>query len=144
MSASESDAAAIARAVTGLHRRLRSEQADATLGLTAAGVLGALDRLGPMSAARLAAEQRLQPQSLTRIIAELQGRGLIRRRRNPDDRRALIIEITAIGRRVLASDAAHRQGWLEHAMTAKLTVAERAILRLAAFLMQKLAADADL
>ncbi|QUD86574.1 MarR family winged helix-turn-helix transcriptional regulator [Phenylobacterium montanum] len=143
MSQTESDAAAISRAVMGLSRRLRAEQPEQAVGLTALGVLASLQRSGPLSAAQLAADQRLQPQSLTRVLGEMERSALIRRKRNPADRRALIIEITPIGRHRLASDVRQGQGWLDQAMAAKLTVAERAILRLAAYLMQKLASDAD-
>jgi DNA-binding MarR family transcriptional regulator len=143
MSEPESDAAAVARAVLGLSRRLRAERPEGAIGLSALGALSALNRLGPMPAARLAAEERLQPQSLTRIVADLEQRALIRRRRNPADRRALILEITPIGRHMLASDLRQRQGWLDQAMAARLTLAERGLLRLAAYLMQKLAADPD-
>lgn len=96
-----------------------------------------------MPTSRLATEERLQPQSLTRIVAELERGALIRRRRNPADRRALIVEITPIGRHMLASDPGRRHAWLDQAMTTRLTVAERAVLRVAAYLMQKLAANAD-
>jgi DNA-binding MarR family transcriptional regulator len=139
----ESDATALARAITGLNRRLRAQQPEGALSLTGLGVLRALERLGPMPTSRLATEERLQPQSLTRIVAELERGALIRRRRNPADRRALIVEITPIGRHMLASDPGRRHAWLDQAMTTRLTVAERAVLRVAAYLMQKLAANAD-
>ena len=141
MSEPESDSAAIARAVLALGRRLRTARPDTALSLSALGALSALNRLGAMSAARLAAEERLQPQSLTRLVADLQRRALIRRTRNPADRRAVILEITPIGRQILVSDQRQRQLWLDRAMASRLTVAERALLRLAAYLMQKLAAS---
>ena len=51
-----------------------------------------------MPAARLAKAERLQPQSLSRLIAQLERDGLIKRRPGEQDRRTLILEITAAGR----------------------------------------------
>jgi DNA-binding MarR family transcriptional regulator len=83
--------------------------------------------------------QRLQPQSLTRLIADLEARGLIRRRRDDNDRRQFLIEITREGHDLLARDAHLQSMWLSEAMATSLTPAERSMLTIAAQLLEVLA-----
>lgn len=129
------------RAVLALGRRLRSERPEGAVTLAAISLLGTLGRLGPTPAVQLAAEERLQPQSLTRIIAGLQRDGLIERRRDPTDRRALIIALTEKGNTVFADDLRARQAWLRDAMLGALSEEERTALIAAADIMLKLAFD---
>jgi DNA-binding MarR family transcriptional regulator len=102
-------------------------------------MLSTLHRSGPMPATRLAQAERLQPQSLSRLIAQLDRAGLIKRRPGREDRRMLILEITAAGRRVLSRDIAARRAWLEEAMRKVLLPGERELLALAAVAMLRLA-----
>jgi DNA-binding MarR family transcriptional regulator len=92
-----------------------------------------------MPAARLAQVERLQPQSLSRLIAQLEREGLLKRRPGQEDRRTLILEITAAGRQVLAHDMAARRAWLEGAMRRVLVQGEREMLAHAAVAMLRLA-----
>jgi DNA-binding MarR family transcriptional regulator len=92
-----------------------------------------------MPAARLAQAERLQPQSLSRLIAQLDREGLIKRRPGREDRRTLILEITAAGRQALSRDIAARRAWLEQAMGKVLLPGEREMLGLAAVAMLRLA-----
>ena len=94
-----------------------------------------------MPAVQLATEERLQPQSLTRIVAGLEGDGLIERRRDPADQRALIIALTEKGKTVLANDLRARQAWLREAMLRVLSESERTTLIAATDIMLKLAFD---
>jgi len=112
------------------------------LTLSAMGLLATLHREGPMPAARLAQAERLQPQSLSRLIARLDDGGLIIRSPGEGDRRTLVIDITPVGRRILKRDMDARRGWLEEAMAASLTRAEREQLGRAAGLMLRLAETA--
>ena len=135
------DTALIVRGVLRLSRRLRSERPDSTVSLSALGLLSTLHRAGPMPAARLAEAERLQPQSLSRLLGQLDRAGLIKRRAGIEDRRTLILEITAAGRRVLSRDMTARREWLEKAMRRVLLPAERAMLAHAALAMLRLADD---
>jgi DNA-binding MarR family transcriptional regulator len=131
--------APIARAVLSLGRRLRAERPEGSVSLSAISVLSTLWRLGPVPAVRLAAVERLQPQSLTRLIVGLERDGLISRTPNEADRREIIIALTRRGREVLASDIRARGEWLDRAMAATLTAAERRLLLQASEVMVKLA-----
>ena len=66
---------------------------------------------------------------------------MIVRRPSGEDRRKLILDITAAGRKALAQDMAARDLWLASALPA-LTEAERLVLRLAANLIERIV-DAD-
>jgi DNA-binding MarR family transcriptional regulator len=132
------DTALIVRGVLRLGRRLRSER-PGSVSLSALGMLSTLHRIGPMPAARLAQAERLQPQSLSRLIAQLERDELIKRRPGKNDRRTLILEITAAGRQVLSQDMAARRAWLEGAMRRVLVPGEREMLAHAAVAMLRLA-----
>ena len=132
------DAALIVRGVLRLGRRLRSER-PGSVSLSSLGLLSTLHRVGPMPAARLAQAERLQPQSLSRLIAQLEREGFIKRHPGEQDRRTLILEITAAGRQILSRDMAARRAWLEGAMRRVLVPGEREMLAHAAVAMLRLA-----
>jgi DNA-binding MarR family transcriptional regulator len=132
-------ASLVRRGVTTLARRLRAERADHGVSASKLVVLGRLRRTGAMTAAKLAALERIQPQSLTRLITDLEARGLVRRRPDLEDRRQVLIEITAAGADLLHKDAWAQDVWLADAMARTLTTTERELLRMAAQLMDKLA-----
>ena len=133
------DTALIVRGVLRLARRLRAERPHSSVSLSALGMLSTLHRNGPMPAARLAQAERLQPHSLSRLIAQLDREGLIKRRPGNEDRRMLILEITAAGRKALSRDMAARRAWLEEAMGKVLLPGERELLAHAAVAMLRLA-----
>jgi DNA-binding MarR family transcriptional regulator len=61
--------------------------------------LGVIAREGPLRLSELAAIERMNPTMLSRVVAALDEAALVRRRTDPDDRRAGLIEVTASGRR---------------------------------------------
>ncbi len=130
------------RGILALGRRVRAERPPGSLGLSSLGILGSLNRNGPLVASRLAVEERLQPQSLTRLLAELEQLRLITRRRSGVDRRAVTIRLTDKGRSALLDDIAARRTWLESAMNTALSPAEREAMLTASSIMIKLAACA--
>jgi DNA-binding MarR family transcriptional regulator len=135
-------AVVLRRALSRLMRTLRHVRADHGVSPSKLSVLGRLHRAGePLTAVELARAERLQPQSLTRIIADLAERGLIARRQDPADRRALLIDITDAGRALLIDDAKLQSVWLARAMQQRLTPTEAALLAIAATLLDRLADD---
>lgn len=133
----------IRRSLANFARRMRLLREDHGVSASKMSALGRLHRVGhPLSATELARLERLQPQSVTRIIADLEAEGLIIRHQNESDRRQLDIAITKAGIELLTRDARRQNGWLARAMTEKLTPAERAVLALAADLLERLA-DSD-
>jgi DNA-binding MarR family transcriptional regulator len=122
-------------ALSKLIRRLRVEHG---FPLTQGTVLGRLDREGPQSVSDLAAGAHMRPQSMAQNVQELEARGLVRRRPDPDDRRRAFVELTPAGREALALDRAHREGWLARALESELTARERELLERAAPLLRRL------
>jgi DNA-binding MarR family transcriptional regulator len=117
-------------------RRLRVEH---TFPLGHGAVLGRLDREGPQSVSDLAAGARMRPQSMAQTVKELEERGLVARRPDPDDGRRAFVELTAAGRTALEADRARRDGWLAGALERELTPRERRLLAEAAPLLRRLA-----
>jgi DNA-binding MarR family transcriptional regulator len=117
-------------------RRLRVEHG---FPLPQGAVLGRLDREGPQSVSDLAAGARMRPQSMAQTVRELEERGLVARRPDPDDGRRAFVELTDAGHAALDADRAHRDGWLAGALERELTARERALLAQAAPLLRRLA-----
>jgi DNA-binding MarR family transcriptional regulator len=102
-------------------------------------ILGRLLRVGSSGAAELARGERSQPQSITRALRSLEDRGLVRRGTDDADRRRAVIEITPKGEARLRAALFGRITWLARALETRFTPEERATLRTAATLMQRLA-----
>ncbi len=66
-----------------------------------ASVLSTLDAVGPCSQQQLVAALHVNRSVMVKLIDGLEARGLVERRRNPDDRRSYALYPTAAGRREL-------------------------------------------
>jgi DNA-binding MarR family transcriptional regulator len=98
--ATDVDAPARLRAVVGkLSRRLNAAARGEGLTHTQHSVLGVIARSGPSRMTELAEIESVNPTMLSRVVAHLDEAGLVRRRPDPDDRRAGLVEVTALGRR---------------------------------------------
>jgi DNA-binding MarR family transcriptional regulator len=109
------------------------------VGITARqlGILTVLETEGPHSQQSLAEWMRLDRTTMVALIDALEGPGFVRRERNPDDRRAYLLQTTAAGRRV------QQRGMklllrAEERFLATLSAGERVQLR---ELLAKIAAD---
>lgn len=129
--------------VSRLASRLRAQQPADDQGLTrlAVSVLADLRHSGPLTPTELAAIEGLQAQSLTRVLNDLEARGRIVRSRGREDRRRQEIALTDSGLRALRQHVRGGNEWLAAALRQELTPAERGLLRLAAGLLQQLAAS---
>jgi DNA-binding MarR family transcriptional regulator len=96
------------------------------LGLTTAQytALSVLERRDGLTSAELARRSFVRPQTMHEMITALDDRGFIERRRDPGNRRVLLISLTPQGRAML--EAYDRQvGLLEEQMLAGLTARRR-------------------
>ncbi|MFJ8134613.1 MarR family winged helix-turn-helix transcriptional regulator [Streptomyces sp. NPDC096013] len=82
--------------------------------------LTVLERHDGLSAAQLARDSFVTAQSIADLVRSLEGRGLIRRERNPRNRRELLILLTEEGRALLTACAGPVRE-LEERMVAQLT-----------------------
>ena len=136
------DTAALAHelrlAVMRFSRRLRNQRVDTSVTLTHLAALSTLKRHGPMSPGELAGHERVQPPSMTRVVVALETAGLVTRTPHPTDGRQVVIELTPAAEEMLTAEAQAREAWLAGRLH-ELTVEERAVLREAAEIMDKLA-----
>lgn len=94
----DTDTAARLRiAISRLNRQLNSTSTGEGLTPTQASVLGLVGARGPLRLAELAELERLNPTMLSRVVGKLTELELIRRRPDPDDLRAALVEITPAG-----------------------------------------------
>jgi DNA-binding MarR family transcriptional regulator len=104
-------------------------------------VLARIVEEGPISNAALAAGEYMRPQSTHEMVLSLEGRGMVKRRADPADRRKLLIEVTSDGRRIVSELMEIRHEWLAGAIARDLTPAEREMLAIAAGLMPRIASS---
>ncbi|XVU28819.1 MarR family winged helix-turn-helix transcriptional regulator [Actinoplanes sp. CA-054009] len=90
--------------------------------------LTVLERHDGLSAAQLARDSFVTAQTMADMVRALESRGLIRRERNPGNRRELLIHLTEAGRGLLAQYAKPVRE-LEEEMTGRLTEAQAAGFR---------------
>jgi DNA-binding MarR family transcriptional regulator len=70
------------------------------------GLMSLLDAHGPSSQQALATRLSVSPTMITQIVDEAEARGLVERRRNPDDRRSYLVTLTPAGGEKLAEGRA--------------------------------------
>jgi DNA-binding MarR family transcriptional regulator len=135
-------ATALRISVSRLARRLRAQRAasgmtEAVLSETQLAALSALEVHHAMTPGELAEHEKVQPPSMTRVIAVLTERDLVVKSPHPTDRRQVILTVTDEGRAVVYRVRRRKDAWLAQRL-AELTVAERATLRAAVPILEKL------
>src|SRR5580692_3321565 len=134
-------AGALRISVSRLARRLRAERLTKGLepGLsdTQLAALAALERHSAMTPGELAEHEKVQPPSMTRVITALEELGLVIRAPHQSDRRQVVLTVTDQGREVVQQTRRLREAWLARRLR-ELTPAERATLRAAAPILEKL------
>jgi DNA-binding MarR family transcriptional regulator len=96
----DAETAARLRAVVGkLSRRLNALARGSGLTPSQLSALGVIARQGPIRLSELAEIESMNPTMLSRVVAALDEAGLVRRKADPQDRRAGLLEVTATGRR---------------------------------------------
>ncbi len=89
-------------------RRVRREDEATGLSPSRLSALSVLVFGGPMALGRLAAAEQVTPASMSVTARALEEQGLVRRERDPADARALRLEATAEGRRLLEAGRRRR------------------------------------
>src|SRR5260370_20206627 len=135
-------ATALRISVSRLARRLRAQRTasgltEAVLSQTPLAPLSALEVHHATTPRELAEHEKVQPPSMTRVIAVLEERNLVLRSPHPTDRRQVILTVTGEGRTVVQRVRRRKDAWLARRL-AELTAAERAPLRRAVPLLEKL------
>jgi DNA-binding MarR family transcriptional regulator len=121
----------LAEALTAVARQLRDRSAEtlAPWDITPAQLraLRALARHGTMRLSELSDRLQIAPRTATEVVDALQAGDLVRRRADPADRRAILVELTERGTGTLAEIRASR-GTEAGRIFGRLSPAERAEL----------------
>ena len=91
-----------------LLRRARQRDAESGIGPAALSALSVVVFRGPLTLGELAAAESVRSATMTGVVNGLEAEGFVRRRPHPSDGRAVLIEPTAAGRRVLQRARARR------------------------------------
>ena len=102
----------LSEAFWAVARRLREKSAEtlAPWAISPAHLraLRALSKGGAMRLSELSGQLQIAPRSATEVVDALESRDLVRRRADPGDRRATLVEVTGHGAGVLAEIRAAR------------------------------------
>ncbi|MEU4314336.1 MarR family transcriptional regulator [Nocardia sp. NPDC024068] len=115
---------ALCRASTVVARAAETAAHEHGIGVGQHLVLKMLAAVGPRSQQALSEELRIDRSVMVGIADELERSGYIRRERDPADRRAYAVTLTAAGRRALTQAEKYIPEFLDRTFAA-LTTAER-------------------
>ncbi|GAA4258509.1 MarR family winged helix-turn-helix transcriptional regulator [Dactylosporangium darangshiense] len=97
------------------------------LSFTTLSVLHTLARLGPMRLTELTASEQVTQSAVTQIVTKLERDGLVERRPDPSDGRAVLVRITPAGAAIVDGRRDDRIGHLRR-LVAGLSAQERAAI----------------
>ena len=135
--AAPEEAHRLAAVIRDLVLLTRQAAADLPVSSQQLGVLGSLDA-GPRRVSALAGEHSVRTPTMTGIVGRLEQAGAVVRRADDGDARAVAVELTAEGARILARGRAARAAFLQ-ARLDSLAPAERAAVAAALPALARLA-----
>ncbi|WP_240659629.1 MarR family transcriptional regulator [Streptomyces sp. WAC 01529] len=97
------DVSALISAIENFNRFYIRLPALQTLSFTTLSVLDTLNSRGPTRLTKLAKTEQISQPGLTQLVTRLEQDGLVERRADPTDGRAVLVHITDAGRQVGAS-----------------------------------------
>jgi DNA-binding MarR family transcriptional regulator len=119
-----------------LLRGVRKEDVRSGLGPARLSALSVLVFAGPMRLSDLARIEQVRPPTMTKIVAGLETRGLVKRRADAEDGRAVRMEATARGTKLLQEGRRRRVARLAEGLQA-LGAEEIALLGRAAAIIER-------
>ena len=81
-----------------VERHLQNDLEPLGLRPRQARILSALNRIGPTSQTMLAKEYQVTPGSMSTMVNRVEKLGLVKRYREPDERRSDVLSLTALGK----------------------------------------------
>jgi DNA-binding MarR family transcriptional regulator len=135
------DAVRLGMAVSRLRSRIRIESGVRSTGIPISqlAVLGRIIDEGPTTAAALAASEHVTQQAIAQTLATLKERGLVEKQADPSDGRKSLVTATEAGRKLRDTIVASREEWLTQAVDAAVKPEDRALLREAIELLERIA-----
>jgi DNA-binding MarR family transcriptional regulator len=130
---------ALHAAAIHLLRGVRREDERSGVGPARLSALSVLVFAGPMRLTELALIEQVKPPTMTKVVAGLRTAGLVRRSADPDDARAVRLEATTRGTRLLQEGRRRRVARLGAALEV-LTGGELEVLARAAAIVERVSA----
>lgn len=130
---------ALHSAAIHLLRGVRKQDERTGVGPARLSALSVLVFAGPLRLTELARIEQVKPPTMTKVVAGLEAAGLVRRRHDAADARAVRLEATARGTRLLLEGRRRRVERLASALR-PLTAAELHVLARAAAVVERIAA----
>jgi len=130
---------ALHSAAIHLLRGVRQEDARTGVGPARLSALSVLVFAGPMRLTELALLEQVKPPTMTKVVAGLEAAGLVERRADPEDARAVRLAATPRGTRLLQQGRRRRIKRLTGALET-LTANELDVLAQAAALIERVSA----
>ncbi len=115
------------KAYDSLRRHAEKHIGTLALGMSEFAILEGLLHKGPLPVNTIGAIVRLTSGSASVAIDRLERKGLVKRKNDPEDRRARVVHLTAQGRKLIQSAFADHSVAMEHAASG-LSRRERADL----------------
>ncbi|SEE18351.1 MarR family winged helix-turn-helix transcriptional regulator [Streptomyces sp. Ag109_O5-10] len=133
-------ASALLASISVLVRRVRHVPVEGGLTMPERAALSQLKRSGPTTSSALAREAQITAQAMGATLSALQGRGLVERRRDPNDGRRVVLTVTDAGLQALKDKRNARIELIARALTGgTFTPTELGQLAAAAPLLERLA-----
>jgi DNA-binding MarR family transcriptional regulator len=131
---------ALHSAAIHLLRGVREEDARTGVGPAQLSALSVLVFAGPMRLTQLAQLEQVRPPTMTKVVTGLEARGLVKRRADNDDARAVRLEATARGTKLLREGRRRRVERLAAAL-ATLDAGDLETVARAAAIIERVSAD---
>ncbi|KPI14950.1 MULTISPECIES: MarR family winged helix-turn-helix transcriptional regulator [Streptomyces] len=133
-------ASVLLASISVLVRRVRQVPVEGGLTMPERTALSHLDRSGPTTSSALAREVQITAQAMGATLSALQARGLVERRRDPNDGRRVVLTVTDAGLQALKNKRNARTELIARALTGgTFTPTELEQLAAAAPLLERLA-----
>ncbi|KWF03610.1 MarR family winged helix-turn-helix transcriptional regulator [Burkholderia ubonensis] len=100
--------------------------------------LAALERTGPVSISTLAERRSVTHQTMRLIVMKLVEQNLLTLKEDPEDRRAYLVHMTDAGQHQMAQERSARVHWLTERLLVRTNPEERALLKAATRLLDRL------
>src|SRR5690554_3885539 len=91
----------LTRAADALNNRLNKHLADANITMSQFGAMEALYHIGPLNQRSIGEKILKSGGNITMVIDNLQKSGYVKRERDPDDKRAVLICLTPAGKKFI-------------------------------------------
>jgi DNA-binding MarR family transcriptional regulator len=132
-------AAGLRTVLSRLTKVLRREtRNDEMLSLTERSILGLIDQVPGLLPTELAAMEKVTTQSISQVINHLSGLGFVNKSPSLDDKRKVLLTLTASGREYVGRLRQEKQEWLARILQEKVTPREKETLAAAINILTKL------